>query len=326
MNAPVAAGVDIGGTAIKAGLLTADGTVLGKTEINTPQNSTPRAVMDAVMALLRQLCSDAGQSVETLAGLGMGVPGLVDASRNMVRTCVNLKDWHNVPLGELVANRLSPELTVAVANDANATALGEFVALNRENPKIRHMAMITIGTGVGAGIVLDGKMFGGGMGLAGEIGHMIVRANGRQCSCGQYGCLERYASATAMIETAEEMVQRGVETCLTEVVNDPQRNLGARDIFHLAREGDATSQRIVDGMAEFLAIGCVNLCRVVDLQSIVIGGGVTGAGDELLNPLQAAYRVQNWALAEAPTPDLRLSMQGQDAGFIGAGMQIFQPR
>lgn len=314
---PACLGLDVGGSRIKAGLLDANDKILAQRTVPTPTNSTPRVVLDLLVRLAGELTAEAEMKPADLAGIGIGFPGLVDARAGMVKACVNLQDWHNIPVTTMLANRMGVNVPVAIANDANAAALGEYRHYHRQHPKIEHLALVTLGTGVGAGVVLNGRMFEGGTGLAGEVGHMIVQANGRKCPCGQYGCLERYASASAIVDRVREMIDRGAESLLTFIIDDPARKLTAEDVFTAANEGDALSRRIIDEAAEFLAIGCVNLCRVIDLQAIIIGGGITGAGDRLLKPILDNFRIQNWGVAEAPTPDIRLTSLGGDAGFIG---------
>lgn len=314
---PLCLGLDVGGSRVKAGILDATGAIAAQRTVPTPSTSTPRVVLDLLVRLVGELSAEAGIKPAELAGIGIGFPGLVDARAGVVKACVNLQDWHNIPVSTMLANRMAGSVPVTIANDANAAALGEYHHYRTHHPKIEHLALITLGTGVGAGIVLGGVMFEGGMGLAGEVGHMIVRANGRKCACGQYGCLERYASASAIVERVREMIGRGAESSLLGVMNDPARKMTASDVFAAGADGDALARRIIEEAAEFLAIGCVNLCRVIDLQAIIIGGGITGAGDQLLKPLLANFHVQNWSVAEAPTPDIRLTSLGGDAGFIG---------
>ncbi len=321
---PLCLGLDVGGSGIKAGLLDADDKVIVSRNVPTPVNSTPRAVLDVLVKLTGEMTAEAGIKSADLAGIGIGFPGLVDARAGVVKACVNLQDWHNIPVTTMLVNRMGANVPVTIANDANAAALGEHRHYHKINPKIEHLALITLGTGVGSGIVLNGRMFEGGTGLAGEVGHMIVRANGRKCACGQYGCLERYASASAIVGRVREMIERGSESLLTFVVDDPSRKLTAENVVTAAREGDALSRRIIDEAAEFLAIGCVNLCRVIDLQAIIIGGGITGAGDLLLKPVLDNFRIQNWSVAEAPMPDIRLTSLGGDAGFVGCAAMARQ--
>ncbi len=316
-TAPLCLGLDVGGSLVKAAILDADDRIVVQRTVPTPTNSTPRVVLDALVRLTEELSAQAGLKPAGLAGIGIGFPGLVDAPAGVVKACVNLQDWHNIPVTTMLANRMGASAQITIANDANAAAFGEYRHYHKINPKIKQLALITLGTGVGAGVVLDGRMFEGGTGLAGEVGHMIVRANGRKCACGQYGCLERYASASAIVERVCEMIARGAESSLVGVMNDPARKMTASDVFAAAKDGDDLSRRIIEEAAEFLAIGCVNLCRVIDLQAIIIGGGITGAGEQLLKPLLANFHVQNWSVAEAPTPDIRFTSLGGDAGFIG---------
>lgn len=313
-TSPCYVGLDLGGTQIKAGLLDPSSKVIASSTGLTPTDSRPDVVVDAMSAMARRLVEEAGYSWGDLQGIGIGVPGLIDSKTGIVRACVNLKGWKDVELRDLAGRAMGKP--VVVDNDANAAAFGEFSIALKRNTGLHHLALVTLGTGVGSGIVLNRRIFHGGGGLAGEIGHMIVEPNGYLCGCGQYGCLERYASATAMVRQANELIEAGKSSSLQTMVRHGL--LTTQDVFSAAAEGDLVAERLVDDLASYLAIACVNLCRVIDLQAIVIGGGVAGAGDGLMKPLNKAFIRQNWGIGGGIKPKLSVTELGNDAGFVGA--------
>lgn len=265
-------------------------------------------------AISRRLVEDAGRSWDEVQGIGIGVPGLIDSRTGIVRACVNLKGWKDVGLRELARQKM--DKPVIVDNDANAAAFGEYSIALKKDTELRHLVLVTLGTGVGSGVVLNQRVFHGGGGLAGEVGHMIVEPNGHLCACGQYGCLEQYASATAMVRQATELMAAGKDSALKPFVDNA--TLTTQAVFNAAKQGDALAERLVDGLASYLAIACINLCRIIDLQAIVIGGGVAGAGDCLLTPLRKSFSRQNWGVAGGILPTLSATQLGNDAGFVGA--------
>ncbi len=310
--------MDLGGTQIKAGLLDPACQVLARTIDSTPKDSRPEVVVRTMTDLARRMVEDAGRSWSDVGGVGIGVPGLIDSRTGIVRACVNLKGWKDVGLRELAGAAMG--LPVIVDNDANAAAFGEYSIALKRNTGLHHLALITLGTGVGSGIVLNRRVFHGGGGLAGEVGHMIVEPGGKLCPCGQQGCLEQYASATAMVRQATELMAAGKRSRLERYRETDA--LTTRAIFNESELGDWLSQRLVEDLAGYLAIACINLCRVIDLQAIVIGGGVAGAGELLLTPLRRAFAEQNWGIAGATMPSLSATELGNEAGFIGAAALV----
>ncbi|MGB0767709.1 MAG: ROK family protein [Phycisphaeraceae bacterium] len=307
-------GLDLGGTQIKAGLLDRSSNILSQRCLPTPEDSRPEVVVAAMNEMARSLVAEQGFAWENVKGLGIGVPGLIESRTGIVRACVNLKGWKDVALRSLASEAMG--LPVEVDNDANAAAFGEYSIALKKNTGLRHLALVTLGTGVGSGIVLNRRVFHGGGGLAGEVGHMIVEPNGHLCACGQYGCLEQYASATAMVRQATELIAAGKDSALKPLLTKGM--LTTQDVFAAAQKGDLLAERLVDDLASYLAMACINLCRIIDLQAIVIGGGVAGAGEALLSPLRKSFSSQNWGIAGGVMPTLSATQLGNDAGFVGA--------
>lgn len=308
-------GLDLGGTHIKAGLVDPSGRMLESAVYDTPVDSTPGTVVTHMTEVMAEVAKAAGVGVDEIDAVGVGVPGLIDSPTGVVRACVNLKDWHHVPLRDML--RKATDKPVVVDNDANAAAFGEFTVAMQQTPELEHLALITLGTGVGAGVVLNRQVFHGGGGLAGEVGHMIVVPDGHLCGCGQRGCLEQYCSATAIIRDATELIATGKRSLLAQTLGTGE-SITTRHVFAAAADGDRMADKLIQDAARFLSVACINLCRVIDLQMIVLGGGVANAGEALLAPVRRAFEDQTWGIEGACEPTLGLSRLGNDAGFIGA--------
>lgn len=304
----------MGGTQIKAGLLDPSCHVLAQRVGPTPADSRPEVLVDVLRDYARQLVEESGRDWDCVKAVGIGVPGLIDSRTGIVRACVNLKGWKDVALRYMLLQAIGKP--VIVDNDANAAAFGEYSIALKVNTGLQHLALVTLGTGVGSGIVLNRRVFHGGGGLAGEIGHMIVEPNGLLCGCGQRGCLEQYASATALVRQATELMAAGKWSALREDME--AGTLTTERIFEAAKQRDQLAARLVADLANYLAIACINLCRVIDLQAIVIGGGVAGAGEFLLELIRASFSEQNWGIAGGVMPTFDATKLGNDAGFVGA--------
>lgn len=292
-------GIDIGGTAIKAGLLDEGGRVLDRAAAPTPMPPTPEAIVDRVARLRRSLEPARGDGV---ASAGAGIPGRVDAAGGVVGACANLGNWRDVPLGAMLEGALGCPTTLE--NDANAAALAEYHEALRSRPGLRHAALLTLGTGVGGGLVLDGRLYRGATNMAGELGHAIVEPGGRACPCGQRGCLERYASAAAVATDAQASM--GVDGALD-----------ARRVFELDAAGDPRAARVLDDAAACLAVAIVSLTRVLDLELVVLGGGMAEAGEAWLGRVRGAVRAAEWRILP-PALSIEAARLGNDAGWIGA--------
>jgi len=305
-------GIDLGGTFIKLGLLDRQLAVTAQDRRPTPA-AGGQAVIDAMADAAEDLLASAGVRKSDAAGVGIGSPGPLDLDAGVIIGTPNIPGLRGVALREELTRRLG--LPAALDNDANLAALGEFLVGSGRD--VRHMVLLTLGTGVGSGIVVDGELLHGGHGIGAEVGHMIVRPGGRPCGCGQRGCLEQYASAGHLARHARRMIEdEGRGGRLADVLAE-KGDLDARDVQQAAAAGDPTARRAWDEAVAALADACVSLARVLDPDLIVIGGGMAAAGEALMGPLREQYRGRHWTLTH-PRTDLALASLGNDAGVIGA--------
>lgn len=296
----VAFGVDIGGTSVKLGLVSADGKLLDKAEF--PSDRVQRALFDTIAAHIRQM---AERAVDIqCVGVGVGVPGPV-LDKSLVQGCTNL-GWGDVNVSTELSSRVP--YPILAENDANLAALGEMWM--GAGHGVRSLVMFTVGTGIGAGIISDGRIVSGAVGGAGEVGHIPMGIHpDRRCSCGKYGCLEVTASATGIIRSALEF--------------SPFREMEkvtAKDVFDAARDGDENALRIVDEAGRCLGTAAAIVGCVVNPEVFVIGGGVSAAGNLLLDPVKAAF--QQWVFPPCGGSRFTLAALGNNAGIFGAAGQF----
>jgi glucokinase len=274
-------GIDLGGTNIVAGCVREDGHALtGFRTEPTRAEEGPDAVVDRILALGRQAMNEirtAEPSAEIL-GVGIGAPGPLDRHRGLVLLTPNL-GWVDMPLRDRVGGPLG--LDAALDNDANCAVLGEWWRGAAQGT--RHAIGFTLGTGVGGGIILDGRLYHGASDVAGEIGHITIEANGRRCACGNDGCLEAYASGTAIARRAIEALQAGAESSLTAL--DPA-HITAQTVYQAASEGDPLARDVVRDTARYLGAGVATVVNIFNPEVVVICGGVTLAGEGLFGPLR----------------------------------------
>ena len=305
----VVIGIDLGGTNIKAGAVTNDGRVLLRDREPTPTPSVPAAVVEAIARVVGRCVAQFQQQGQRVAGLGVGSPGTIDLDRGIVLFSPNLTGWGDVPLKAMTEEKLG--LPCALENDANAAALGEqWVGAGRGADSL---VMFTLGTGIGGGIVLDDKVWHGTGGFAGEIGHMSINPDGPLCGCGNRGCIEAYASATAMVRRMREAIERGQKSTLAHKGGQ----FSSRDIYQAALAGDAAARENFEATARYLGVAVSNILHILNPAVIVLSGGVTASGDLLMEPLKDEMKRRTM---EAPYRDARICFAelGEDAGFIGA--------
>ncbi len=310
-----AIGIDLGGTFIKFGLLDERRRLLGEPiQRPTPVADGAEAVVEAMVAGAGDLLAQRGLSRQDVVGAGIGSPGPLDLQAGLVLDTPNLPCLRGVALRQRVGEKLG--IPTALENDANAAAFGEF--LRGAGEDISSMVMFTLGTGVGGGIILDGRIVHGSHWAGGELGHMLVCPGGRPCGCGQRGCLEQYASATYLAQYARDALSDDgtIRSTLRDVV-DRTGSLTSKDICAARAQGDAFAAGVWDEAMHYLAVGCITICRALDPERIVLAGGMTAAGDDLLTPLREHFRSLNWSMTDVLT-DVSIAQLGSRSGVVGA--------
>lgn len=305
----LAIGVDVGGTKVAAGVVDESGQVLARTRRPTP-GSSPRHVEDTIAAVVADL--RLGHDVEAV---GIGAAGFIDAERSTVLFAPNLA-WRAEPLREEVSSRIG--LPVVVENDANAAAWAEhrFGAGRGED----HLVAVTVGTGIGGGIVLGGELYRGRHGVGAEFGHMQVFRDGRRCGCGQKGCWEQYCSGRALLHEAREIadVQPVRGRRLLELGGGEPEGIEAPEVTQAALEGDPAALACFEEVGYWLGQGLADLASLLDPGVFVVGGGVADAGDLLLAPARRVFEAALPGGEHRPHPQIRLASLGNEAGLVGA--------
>lgn len=307
-------GIDLGGTNIAAGLVTEQGRLLCRRSLPTGANR-PASDIIADMARAARLCLEAeGLSRSDVCAVGAGIPGAVDARQGMVLRTTNL-DWRMLPLAEQLGTLL--DLPVFLGNDADCAALGEVKA--GAGKQYDSAVMITLGTGVGGGLIANGAVFDGWNGGGTEPGHIPLILGGESCGCGRKGCFEAYASATALIRQTKAAMLAHPDSALWQVCPEADRAT-AKTPFDAALLGDATAQAVLEQYEEYLAAGIGGIVNLLRPQAVIIGGGVSNQGETLLAPLREKLAGYCYASEWIAPPALVCASLGNDAGIIGAAL------
>jgi glucokinase len=305
----LACGIDVGGTKIAGGVIDEDGTILEALRVESPATDS-EAIEDAIAGLVKELASR-----HTISAVGVGAAGYIDKSRAVVMFAPNIA-WRNVNLKAELEARF--DLPVVIENDANAAAWGEF--RYGAGHDVDDLLLVTVGTGVGGGVVLDGALYRGAFGVGAEIGHMRVVPNGILCGCGNHGCLEQYGSGSALVREARVAAMGGsllARGLLDRAGGDPDRITGPL-ITEAARDDDPFAIEQLAGLGRWLGEGIASLTAVLDPAVVVIGGGVSEADELLLGPIRAAFAAQLTGRGHRPTLEIRKAQLGNRAGLIGA--------
>lgn len=310
-------GVDLGGTNIVVGAMPEDGSrELAIRSEPTHAERGSEAVVDRIVSMIAQVISDVIASHDAqphdFLGVGIGAPGPLDRERGIVIVAPNL-GWRDFPLRNAISDRI--RLPATLDNDANCATLGEWWRGAAQGG--RNVVGITIGTGIGGGIVIDGKLYHGSSDVAGEIGHTTIDSTGRYCRCGNYGCLEAYASGPAIALRAREALERDEVSALHKMVKGDLDLLTAATVYEAAHRGDALALEVVRDTARFLGTGIANLLNTVNPDVVVITGGVTRAGDRLFEPLRAEVKRRAFRPAVAACRIVPGTLEGT-AGVVGA--------
>lgn len=309
-------GIDLGGMSAKAALLA--GTKLeGKSRVVTSAEDPAEKTAVALAELAVQTAEKAGKSMDDVQAIGIGSPGFIDSARGVVVSWANF-GWNNVPLGELVEKYTGKK--TFVLNDANAAALGEFKF--GAGKDYSDSVLITLGTGVGSGIIIGGKLFEGFRGAGAELGHTVIRMNGELCSCGRRGCFERYAATSALIRLTRESMQKERGSAMWRFACTLDEADG-RTAFLAAKEGDSAAQRVLDEYIGALGEGIANVVNMLRPQAIIIGGGISAEGEALLEPLRRVVRARILVSEKDAPLALVCASLGNDAGLYGAAQYAF---
>lgn len=308
-------GVDLGGTKIAVGVVNENYEIIKQDSIKTMIERKPEVVIDDMANLVKKVIADASLTIEDIEWVGIGSPGSINSNDGIIERANNLR-WFNIPIVEMMKQRLNCH--VHVENDANAAAYGEYVAGAAKDADIS--VMITLGTGVGGGIIMNNKIYTGFNFAAAEIGHMVIEFDGRQCTCGRKGCFETFSSATGLINTTIEYMQNNKDSMMWKLVEDDISNVDGRTAFDGKRAGDKTATEVVDKYIKYLSCGVANVINILQPNMLCIGGGISKEGDYLLNPLKELVRSQMFIEEGGAMTEIVIASLQNNAGIIGAAL------
>ncbi|PID58181.1 MAG: hypothetical protein CR986_08155 [Ignavibacteriae bacterium] len=309
-------GVDLGGTKVKFGIVTQEGEVLKELVLPTLANEGVDKSLNQIKKGIRELLEESDRS--TILGIGIGAPGVVCLKQGTVENPPNLCGWDRVHLGKIMQDEFS--LPVFVENDANAAAIGELIYGNAKD--VESFIMVTLGTGVGGGIIYKRKLFRGDTGAAGEIGHITIDSNGPKCKCGSYGCLETYLGNNYIIENVRKELKNNKESLIYKLTDNNLSNLTPKIIHEAALLKDNFSKKVIERLGETLGYGLASIVNVFDITNIVIGGGVAGFGEPLLKATEESIKSRVLKSLSDRVKVIKSSL-GNKAGTEGAASLVF---
>ena len=306
-------GIDLGGTNVAAAVVDREGTILGKVSLPTPRTGA-EAVADQMAAAARAAAEKAGVSLEQVESVGIGSPGTIEPEQGLIRFWSNL-NFVDVPLGGLMEARLHKK--IYLENDANAAALGEYAAGAGKGSQ--SLVLVTLGTGVGSGAVLNGKLYTGFNYAGLEAGHMVIEHGGRPCTCGRRGCFEAYCSATALIKRTREVMEEHPDSLLWQLAGSLE-GVNGRTPFDAAARGDAAAGKVIDEYVNYLGCGVASLVNIFQPEVFCIGGGPSAQGETLMAPVRYILNREDYARNSVHRTRLVQAALGNDAGIIGAAL------
>ncbi len=307
----VTIGIDIGGMSVKIGLVSEDGNIIDQLRVKT--GKTADIVVLDMVKVINKLLKKNNVDISSVKGIGIGCPGAVTSETGVVDFLPNL-GWDNVPLADMLKKQLG--LNVKISNDANVAALAEakYGCAKNYNTSI----MFTLGTGVGGGIIIDKKLFEGGFSRGSELGHVTLFLDGEPCTCGRRGCVECYTSATALIKQTKTAMLANKESDMWDYVGGDIDMVDGRTAFECSKTGDKTANMVVDNYVYYLAESILNTFNIFRPDAFIIGGGISGQGDYLVNKLKAYCERFDYGYKRAPRTEILIASLGNDAGIIGA--------
>jgi len=312
-------GIDLGGTKILTAVTNSQGKMLSRDHSITPAPKGYEAVIQSILESAHRALAQANVAISELTAIGVGAPGLSNPETGILFTSPNLPGWRDVPLRDIMQERLGKK--TFLINDANAAALGEFYFGAAQSA--RNFIYITLSTGIGGGIVIDGKIYSGAIGAAGEVGHMTIDDEGPICNCGNKGCWETLASGTALAREARQRIKEGVRTSILKYAEGDVEKVTAQVIHNAAEQGDSLAKELIARTGYYVGVGLANLINIFNPELIVIGGGLSNIGDMLLEPAfkvagERAYKEAFQAVRFA-SPEL-----GRNSGVLGAAAFALQ--
>ena len=309
----IAIGIDIGGTSIKGAAITKEGKVLDVFTLEVHRGDSQEKTVNELIDVLNKYLKEHDYNKDNVLGIGIGIPGVIDTKAGVVSYSNNLQ-WNDLPIQEMIANATG--LPVRITNDANAATFGE--AKFGAGKKYKNLLMITLGTGVGGGIIIDGKVYEGNLGKGAELGHNVIVIDGEQCTCGRKGCLEAYASATALIRDTKRMMEKHKDSLMWE-----DKNVGGRTAFNAAKKGDKYAQEVVDNYVKYLGEGLLNFFNTFRPEAVLLSGGIANEKENLTSRLEKYVSERKYGFESTPKVDILIAELGYDAGKIGAAALFF---
>lgn len=308
-------GIDLGGTNIVAGVVDEEYNIVAKASCKTAVPRPEKEICDSMAEVALQAIENANITIEDVESIGIGVPGAVNPETGVIEYSANLF-FHNWSVVEMMEERLNKK--VKIENDANAAALGEYLAGSAKGAK--NAVAITLGTGVGGGIIIDGKIYSGSNYAGAELGHMVIVKGGKECACGRHGCWEAYASATGLINLTKEKIltEKPDFSYMLKLCDDDIINVSGRTAFDAMAEGDPLAKQVVEEYISYLATGVVNIINIFQPDVLCIGGGVSNQGENLLAPLRQIVESERYTKHNDKQTVICQCSLGNDAGIIGA--------
>ena len=311
--------IDLGGTKIFAAIISSKGQVMARERCLTLADKGPEVVINRIFSAIDHLLSQKNINLSQLSGISIAAAGAIDSEKGLITSSPHLPGWHDVPLRDIVKEKY--KVNTFLINEANAAALGEYYFGVGQG--VNNLVLLTVGTGIGGGIIINGRLYSGASGSAGEIGHTTIDVNGPRCSCGNIGCLEALISGTAIAREAIRRIRQGERSSLTEIVGGKIENITAEEVLTATRAGDSLASEVILKAATYLGVGLANVVNIFNPEMIIIGGGMAKMGDLLLNPARQVVRERAFQLS-AQAVQIVPAQLGDDAGVLGAAVFAFQ--
>lgn len=305
-------GIDLGGTNIAAAVVDEFGTIYGRANRNTNAPRTYEALFEDMADCAKAAAAESGLLLEQIESVGIGCTGAIDTERGYIEYS-NTLDFYDVPIVSYMEAQLQRK--VYVENDANAAAWGEYLVGSGRGTN--NMIMVTLGTGVGGGIIEDGHLFTGAYGKGAELGHMVISLNGERCTCGRRGCFETYASATALIKQTQKAMKENPDSDMWQAVGGKITAVSGKTAFTAK---DVCAQKVIREYLGYLSEGIVNIINIFQPEVVCIGGGISNAGERILKPVRKAVEKYSFARFGKKQSEVHLARLGNDAGIIGAAL------